>query len=157
MRQQMQNNVDTISPSLEAKLRQFADGLTAEEQAQVRALQTNDVTGMLAPSLRDKAQQVADTLTPEEQAQVHLLVERTGVAAPATDEADVEGHRAAHYEDDDGWKGKPGTNPNGVGKGGNSLGQLAGWGLMGLIAIGTVLYPGARIVEGELDARDAYQ
>lgn len=84
-KQQIQNSPGTISPSLEAKLRRCADALTPAEQAQVRALQTDDVTGMLSPSLETKLRQCADALTTEETAQVALLLQHPGVAATPDD------------------------------------------------------------------------
>ena len=105
--------------TLEAKLRRFADALTPEEQAEVRALQTHDVTGMLSPSLRAKAQRAADALTTAEVAQLSLLLEHAGVAATTTGGADVRGYAIAEYEDAYGYKGKIGT-------GGESLPPVGG-------------------------------
>lgn len=87
--------------SVIAKLRAFVDGLTPEETEQVRALQTEDVTGVLAPSLLEKAQRAADTLTPEEEAHLYELLR----------ESDTAGYMKAQYESDYGWKGPPGANP----------------------------------------------
>jgi hypothetical protein len=121
MTQQTQNDRSVILPSLEAKLRQFAEALAPEEVTRLRETQKDDVTGMLSPSLRDKAQQVAGALSPEEQEQLYHLLERAGVAATVGGEADTQGYMKAMYEDDLGYKGKPGTDPTQQQTGGHDL------------------------------------
>lgn len=120
-------------PTLKFKLQQFASDLTPEEWAEVRQIQANDVTGMMSPVLRDKAQHVAGALTPEEQAHLRLILEG----------ADVEGFAAAVFEDADGWKGRPGTNPSlqpaSAGGGGIDPVSLS---FLAIVTIGAVLTPG---------------
>jgi hypothetical protein len=146
--------------SLEGKLRQFASELTPEEQEQLRAIRTQmqDVTGMLSSSLWDKAQATVEALTPEEAAALSRVLGRSGVTAAGSDAAEVTGYAIAEYEDAYGYKGKIGTGGESappVGSGA-SLGQLAGYGVAGLLVITTVLYPGGRIAEGEFAARETY-
>jgi hypothetical protein len=105
-------------------------------------MRMQDVTGMLSPSLWDKAQAAVEALTPAEAAELGRVLERLGAAAAGGDEADAKGFRAAEYEDEYGWKGPPGTNPNFVGKGGNGFGPAAAF----LFVIGAIL-PGVVLVE----------
>ncbi|MGH2588830.1 MAG: hypothetical protein ACRDJE_28230, partial [Dehalococcoidia bacterium] len=130
--------------TLAAKIRQFIGELTPEEQEQVRAMQmrSDDVSGLMSSPLWDKAREAAGALTPEETEQLVRLLERTGVTAPTDDAGNVQGFRMAAYEEDDGWKGKPGTNPNGVGKGGTPiLGPVLGF----LFIVGSIM-PGVGLV-----------
>ncbi|MGH2587252.1 MAG: hypothetical protein ACRDJE_20240, partial [Dehalococcoidia bacterium] len=73
------NDPGTIAPSLRAKLQQFADGLTLEEEAQLRSIQTERRTDTLLPSLVAKVEQAADGLSPDDEAQLHHLLERAGM------------------------------------------------------------------------------
>jgi hypothetical protein len=50
-----------------------------------------------------------EALTPEAQDEVHRMRAGATVAAPIDDAADVAGFRAAEYEDEFGYKGRPGT------------------------------------------------
>lgn len=101
--------------ALQTKLRQFADGLTPEEQAQLRAMRAESHTDELTPSLRDKLQRSADGLTPAEEGQLRLLMQRAGAGAPPGEEADARGHMIAQD------RLQPG--PDGTG-GGGDLGGL---------------------------------
>jgi hypothetical protein len=119
--------------TLEAKIRRFAGELTPEEQEQLRAIQAQprDVTGLMSSSLWDKAQQVAGMLTTEEEAALRHMLARAGVTTAGSDEAEAQGFRMAAYEDEWGYKGKPGTGgasgwQSGVGGGGNLVGGIKG-------------------------------
>lgn len=89
-RQTRTSDLDTLSPSLRAKLQQLADGLTAEDEAQLSAMRRTARTSDLSPSLRAKGEQAAGRLTAEETAQLRRLFERTAVGA-ATGEEDTRG------------------------------------------------------------------
>jgi len=89
------NDPGMMTSSLRAKLRQFADGLTLEEQAQLRSLQTERIAKKLSPVFAAKVEQAAAGLSPEDEAQLHLLVERAGVGAVAGEETDAQGHMIA--------------------------------------------------------------
>ena len=65
----------------------------------------------MMPSLQAKLEQLADGLTPEEWEHLRLLVPRAGTGAADGEATDVAGYRKAEYEDTDGYKGRPGTNP----------------------------------------------
>jgi hypothetical protein len=137
MTQQTQNESGAMSPSLETKLRQFVDGLTPEEAEQLRAIHGDDVTGMLSPSLQDKAHQVAATFTSEEQVQLSILLARAGVGVATGEEADTQGYMRAMYEDDLGYKGKPGTDPTQQQTGGSNLFPIVAAGGLILLGLGT--------------------
>jgi hypothetical protein len=126
--------------TLEAKLHEFAAGLTEEESAQVRAMQAHDVTGMRPPSLWAKAQQVAEALTARERDELRRMLAGAAVAA-RTDGGDVAGYRAAEYEDEFGYKGPPGSNIQPIGGGG-------GFGLMHLVYALGILQLTAGIIQG---------
>jgi hypothetical protein len=136
--------------ALEAKLRRFADALTPEERAEVRALQPHDVTGMISPSLRAKAQQATDELTTAEVAQLGLLLERAGVAATSAGEAEVRGYRVAQYEDAYGWKGPIGTGGESLPPAGGSN-TIAGisLGLLAALAVFTLGGPAVGVYQKE--------
>jgi hypothetical protein len=145
--------------SLGDKLRQFAGELTPEEQEQLRTIRMRmqDVTGMLSPSLWDKAQAAVEALTPAEAAELSRVLGGAVGAAAGSDVAEVTGYAIAEYEDAYGYKGKIGTGGESAPPAGSglALGQLAGYGVAGLLVIATVLYPGGRIAAGEFAARDA--
>lgn len=118
MTQQTEHNPGAIAPSLEPKLRQFAYRSEPEEQAHLRAMQTDDVAGMFSASLQDKAQRVTDGLTAEEAAQLRLPLQRAGGSAAASHAAsgDAQGYlvvnaiidvsiglRAPAVQKDTGW------------------------------------------------------
>jgi hypothetical protein len=71
--------------SLETKLRQLTDELTAEEAAQLSAPEATSPDD-LEPSLRAKLQQHADALSPEDWAELQTLEESVHP------DDDVEGH-----------------------------------------------------------------
>jgi hypothetical protein len=91
MTRQPENSSGDLSPSLRTKLQAFTDGLTPEEHAQVGALRTADVTGMLSPLPEAKAGRAVEALTTEDEAQLRLLLERAGVGAAAGEETDTRG------------------------------------------------------------------
>ncbi|MGH2584158.1 MAG: hypothetical protein ACRDJE_04530 [Dehalococcoidia bacterium] len=111
MTKQPKHDSVNLSPSLQAKLLAFAEGLTPEESEQLHTLQTEDVTGMLSPSLREKAQRVAEGLTAEEAAQLQTLLH----------DAETAGYMAPLYDDGWGYKGPP-RPTEGTGGGGAVLG-----------------------------------
>jgi hypothetical protein len=74
-------------------------------------VQTQRDPDAMMPSLQAKLEQFADALTPEEWEHLRLLVQRAGAGAAGGEPADVTGYRKAEYEDTDGYKGRPGTNP----------------------------------------------
>jgi hypothetical protein len=123
MTQQIADGADMMPPSLRVKLQRLAGELTEEEQAHVRAMVAEDVTGALTPSLRATLERCAAELTTDEQAHLAELVGVAMFAGDGTD-TDTAGHRAASYEDEDGWKGKPGTSPWNKAEGGVPLPNL---------------------------------
>jgi hypothetical protein len=133
-----------MAQSLEAKLHEFAAGLTAEEMAQVRGFLMELDRG-LTPTVRAKARQFVRNLTPDEAAQVAQVAQRAA-ADPALDgQADAQGYAAAAYEDEYGYKGRPGTNPMNAG-GGSSADR---WGFA--VVIGSI---GALLIGGILGGGD---
>ena len=110
MSQQTDNSPGALAPSLRAKLEQFADGLTPDEQAEMRAMQgePEDVTGMLSPSLEDKARRAVEELTPEEEAELYRLLAAAGAGASDGADASVEGYSNPLYDDGWGNKARPG-------------------------------------------------
>ena len=139
MTKQMQNNVDTISPSLEDKLQRFAGDLTPEEYEQLRAIRTHvhDVAGMISSSLWDKAQAAVAALTPEEAAELGRVLGHASVTAAGSGAAEVTGYAIAEYEDAYGYKGKIGTGGESLppAGGGTTLASAAKWGALLLITL----------------------
>jgi hypothetical protein len=136
MAQQTENSPGAMMPSLEAKLRQLAAGLTPQDEAQLRALQQEASTGELSPSLQAKFQQCATELTPLEATQVRLLLQLARVGAAAGGEDDNVGYAAALYEGDFGNKGRPqpGTPANAVGRDPASIVTDTGYNLVTLLS-----------------------
>jgi hypothetical protein len=124
MTHQMEHQPLTIETSLGTKLRDLVAGLTAEEEVQLHSMRVESGAADLSPSLRAKLQQAADRLTPEERSQVRDLVRRAAVDPMLGIEADTTGHAVAVYEDEYGYKGRPGTNPAYMAQGGVSLPNL---------------------------------
>ena len=123
MTQQREDGPSAILPTLEVKLRQLADDLTAEEWTRLRAAPAANDVGQPLPSLQAKLQRSVDGLTAEEQAQLGLLLESIASSAAAGAEADVRGHMKAVYEGPFGWKGR-GPDPTEVQPGGSNSGAL---------------------------------
>jgi hypothetical protein len=108
MTQQTAHDPAALSPSLQAKLQEFAAGLTPEEVEHLRTLQPDDVTSLLSPSLQEKAQRAAEDLSPEEVSQLGQLLQHATM--------DVQGYMKREYIDLDmpldplGGTGGPGLN-----------------------------------------------
>jgi hypothetical protein len=119
---------DEMNDRMVRTLQRFADGLTPEERAELRAMRTDDVAGLRSSSLWDKARQVADDLAPEDLEMLRRLLADAGVVAAIDDEADTTGYRESLY---DGageqylWKGPPGTSPYDRPNAGGSIGGAA--------------------------------
>jgi hypothetical protein len=140
MTQQIELSPIPVSPSLAARVRRFAGALTPEEQAQVRAMQPHDVTGLRPPSLWAKAQQVTEALTAKERDELRRML--TGaVVRRGRRSDDVAGYRAAEYEDEFGYKGHPGSNIQPIGGGG-------GFNLMHIVYALGILQLTAGIIQG---------
>jgi len=96
-----------MTASLASKLQQFVAGLTPEEEAQLRALQTENDLGALAPALRAKVERSAAGLTSEERAELRRLPAGVDRPVAAGERPDVRGHMAPLYDDGLGNKGRP--------------------------------------------------
>lgn len=92
MTQQSDTDPATVLHSLRAKLQEFADRLSREETEQLRAMETEEVTGILPPSLREKVQRTADALTPDEAIRLVRFLRRASVGTATGEEADTRGH-----------------------------------------------------------------
>lgn len=102
MTQPPEHRPSTIMPSLEAKPRQLAGGLTPRNEAQLRAMHREANTDELSPSLQVKFQQCAAALTRDEATELRLL---SRLVSGGT--TDTVGHAIALYEGDPGNKGRP--------------------------------------------------
>ena len=131
------NDPGAMMPSLRAKLRTFADGLTPEEAERLRGLPTEIERGEHVPALRAKLQRTVDGLTPEEQAQLHLLLQRCGEDAAPGAAADVRGYMNPVYAGPFGWKGPPHLDPEFNNPGGGNSGAFNKVPIVGdVIAVG---------------------
>ena len=133
--------------TLHAKLQQFADGLTPDEQAELRAMQTEpeDVTGMLSPSLEDKVRRAAEELAPEEEAELYRLLAPADEGAATGADDDARGYMKAVYEGPYGWKGRPGTDPELKQPGGGGGGKLPWNSIAGGLIAGCLLFCGPKV------------
>jgi hypothetical protein len=103
--------------TLRVKLQRFVSELTPEELAYLRSSPPEAGPGDLPPALEAKAERAVQGLTPEEDAQLQHLVQE----AVAGGAADTQGHMRTLYEGDQGWKGRPGTDPTLNRPGGSNL------------------------------------
>jgi hypothetical protein len=89
-----------MMPSLAAKMREFADDLTPEERAQVRA---SEGSGPGATTVREKLERWAAGLTAEEREGLRLALAHAG----SGEDAETRGFMKPLYDDGFGYKGPP--------------------------------------------------
>jgi hypothetical protein len=129
-----------MAQTLEAKLQEFGAGLTDEESAQMRGFLMEIGRG-LPPSVQAKARRFIRNLTTEEAAELAQAAQHAAVDGALDAEADAQGYRAAAYEDEYGYKGRPGTNPMNAGgsSGVDRWGFALVFGSIGALLIGGIL------------------
>jgi hypothetical protein len=125
--------------SLEAKLQEFAAGLTEEESAQVRGFMA-EINRGLPPVVRMKARQFMASCTAAETAQLALAARDAAFGRPIDGKADARGYAIGAYDDGFGFKGRNGTNPANAGGGrGPSRGMIGIFAGIGVLLVGGIL------------------